>query len=96
MTKLFRRTSLAMLMAATVLSAPVSADTDGQPTTATLEADKPGAVYHKEVFTQFAEHLGEGIYGGLWVGKGSKIPNTNGFRNDVVSALKDLSVPVIR
>lgn len=96
MTKFFRRSSLAMLMAATVLSTPALADTDGQPTTATIEASKPGPVYHKEVFTQFAEHLGNGIYGGLWVGKNSKIPNTNGFRNDVVSALKDLSVPVIR
>jgi alpha-N-arabinofuranosidase len=91
-----RRATLSMLMAATALSAPAMADTDNQPTTATIQADKPGPVYHKEVFTQFAEHLGNGIYGGLWVGKGSRIPNTNGFRNDVVSALRDLSVPVIR
>lgn len=91
-----RRATLAMLMGATALSAPAMADTDNQPTTATIQADKPGPVYHKEVFTQFAEHLGNGIYGGLWVGKGSRIPNTNGFRNDVVSALRDLSVPVIR
>jgi alpha-N-arabinofuranosidase len=96
MLKTIRRTTMAMLMAATALSVPAVADTDGQPTTATIDAAKPGPVYHKEVFTQFAEHLGNGIYGGLWVGKGSKIPNTNGFRNDVVSALKDLSVPVIR
>lgn len=91
-----RRATLAVLMGATALSAPAMADTDNQPTTATIRADKPGPVYHKEVFTQFAEHLGNGIYGGLWVGKGSRIPNTNGFRNDVVSALRDLSVPVIR
>jgi alpha-N-arabinofuranosidase len=91
-----RRATLAMLMAATALSAPALADTDNRPTTATIQADQPGAVYHKEVFTQFAEHLGNGIYGGLWVGKGSRIPNTNGFRNDVIGALRDLSVPVIR
>ena len=72
------------------------ADTGDQGTSATLQADADGAVYHKEIFTQFAEHLGDGIYGGLWVGEDSAITNTNGFRNDVVGALKDLSVPVIR
>ena len=36
---------------------------------------------------QFAEHLGRGIYGGLWVGKESDIPNINGIRSDIVEAL---------
>ncbi|MBO9722926.1 MAG: alpha-N-arabinofuranosidase [Novosphingobium sp.] len=96
MLKALRLTTAAVLLSATALAGAAHADTDGQPTTATIDAAKPGPVYHKEVFTQFAEHLGTGIYGGLWVGKNSKIPNTNGFRNDVVSALKDLAVPVIR
>ena len=48
------------------------------------------------IFGQFAEHLGFGIYGGIWVGEDSKIPNTNGYRNDVVAALKRLEVPVVR
>ncbi|MBU0776594.1 MAG: alpha-N-arabinofuranosidase, partial [Alphaproteobacteria bacterium] len=43
-----------------------------------------------------AEHLGNGIYGGLWVGNDKTIPNTNGFRNDVIAALRNLSVPVVR
>lgn len=94
--KILRRTAVAVLLGASALAGPVLADTNGQPTTATIHADTPGPVYHKEIFTQFAEHLGNGIYGGLWVGKGSRIPNTNGFRNDVIGALRDLSVPVIR
>lgn len=49
-----------------------------------------------EIYGQFAEHLGSCIYGGLWVGEGSAIPNTNGYRNDVLQALKDLHVPVLR
>src|SRR3546814_13425369 len=73
-----------------------SADTDGRPTTATIHADRPGPVYDRRIFTQFAEHLGHGIYGGLWVGNDRSIPNTNGFRNDVVAALRNLSVPVTR
>ncbi|WP_239807107.1 alpha-N-arabinofuranosidase [Croceicoccus hydrothermalis] len=91
-----RRGGVAILMAATMLSNAAFADTNGQPTRAAIAADTPGPVYHKEMFTQFAEHLGNGIYGGLWVGPDSTIPNTNGFRNDVVGALRDLSVPVIR
>ncbi len=51
---------------------------------------------HKEIYGQFAEHLGTCIYGGLWVGPGSNIANTQGYRNDVLNALKDLQVPVLR
>lgn len=51
---------------------------------------------HKEIYGQFAEHLGTCIYGGLWVGEHSPIPNTNGYRNDVFHALKELKVPVLR
>lgn len=40
--------------------------------------------------------MGTCIYGGLWVGEDSKIPNTQGYRNDVLQALKDLKVPVLR
>lgn len=45
---------------------------------------------------QFAEHLGRGIYGGLWVGKDSDIPNVNGIRSDIIEALKKINVPVLR
>jgi len=64
--------------------------------TATLRADQPGAVIQPEVYGQFAEHLGRGIYEGVWVGEDSKIPNTKGYRNDVVAALKQIHVPVVR
>lgn len=53
-------------------------------------------VISKNIYGQFAEHLGTCIYGGLWVGENSSIPNTNGYRNDVLQALKDLKVPVLR
>jgi len=96
MLKALRQATKLLLLGATALAGVAQADTGGKSTTATIYADTPGPVYNKDIFTQFAEHLGNGIYGGLWVGKDSKIPNTNGFRNDVVSALRDLSVPVIR
>jgi len=51
---------------------------------------------NKNIYGQFAEHLGRCIYEGLWVGVDSLIPNTNGLRNDVVLALKELKIPVLR
>lgn len=49
-----------------------------------------------EIYGQFAEHLGRCIYGGIWVGEESKIPNTKGYRNDVLEAFKALQIPVLR
>lgn len=48
------------------------------------------------VYGHFAEHLGRCIYEGFWVGEDSEIPNTRGIRNDVVSALRELKIPVLR
>ena len=61
-----------------------------------VDADRPGPVIDRHVYGQFAEHLGAGIYGGLWVGPDAKIPNVRGWRKDVVAALKALKVPVVR
>ena len=49
-----------------------------------------------EMHSHFAEHLGSCVYGGLWVGKGSRIPNVNGFRKAAVDYLKELGIPVLR
>jgi alpha-L-arabinofuranosidase len=65
-------------------------------TTITIQAGRPGATINKNVYGQFSEHLGSGIYGGIYVGENSPIPNTRGFRNDVIAALKELKVPMVR
>jgi len=57
-----------------------------------VDVSKPGAKIDRNLFGQFAEHLGHGVYEGIWVGPDSKIPNTRGIRNDVVAALKALKV----
>lgn len=51
---------------------------------------------NKDIYGHFAEHLGRCIYDGIFVGKDSKIPNVNGMRCDVVNALKDMGIPVLR
>jgi alpha-L-arabinofuranosidase len=61
-----------------------------------VDASKSGAKIDRNLFGQFAEHLGKGIYEGVWVGPDSPIPNTRGIRNDVVAALKALKVPNVR
>ena len=61
-----------------------------------MDVSKPGAKIDRNLFGQFAEHLGHGIYEGIWVGRDSKIPNTHGIRNDVVTALKAIKVPNVR
>ena len=63
---------------------------------AALKADENGGTISRYIYGQFSEHLGGGIYDGIWVGPDSKIPNVRGIRSDVVAALKDLHVPVVR
>ena len=58
--------------------------------------NKEGPQISKHIYGQFAEHLGRCIYEGVWVGKDSDIPNNKGIRLDVVEALKQINVPVIR
>ena len=84
-------------LAATVAAAPALAQT-AKPAQAalTIDAQKTGAVIPPEIYGHFAEHLGRMIYEGVWVGEDSPIPNTRGIRKDVVAALKNLNIPVIR
>lgn len=51
---------------------------------------------NKNIYGHFCEHLGRLVYDGIWVGKGSPIPNVNGVRKDVVDALKQIRVPIMR
>lgn len=64
--------------------------------TLTLHADQPGPVINRNIYGQFSEHLGHCIYGGIWVGPDSPIPNVRGIRSDVVAALRQIQVPVVR
>lgn len=85
----------AVFVAASIASVPASFAAEVK-VNGTLRVDQPGAQVSRQLFGQFAEHLGTGIYGGVWVGEESPIPNTHGYRNDVVAALKAIAVPNIR
>src|SRR6185312_5941783 len=91
------RIMLKLAMASVLgLAAPASAQERAAEVSVAIDLQHPGARIEPAVQGQFAEHLGRGIYEGIWVGPGSPIPNTNGYRNDVLAALRRLHVPVIR
>ncbi|MGJ3629665.1 hypothetical protein AB5I41_27680 [Sphingomonas sp. MMS24-JH45] len=87
----------AALMAGAVacVASPTFAQEQAAPSTL-LHLDRPGPTIAPEIYGQFAEHLGRGIYEGIWVGEKSSIPNTRGIRNDVVKALREVKVPAVR
>lgn len=62
----------------------------------TLDLTNAKTIIDKNIYGNFSEHLGHCIYGGVWVGENSSIPNTRGIRNDVVAALKKIKLPVLR
>jgi alpha-L-arabinofuranosidase len=84
--------AMALLAAARALAAPDPASV----VELRVDGTHPGPVIDRNIFGQFAEHLGSGIYGGIWVGKDSAIPNVRGIRSDVVAALRDLHVANVR
>jgi alpha-L-arabinofuranosidase len=49
----------------------------------------------RNIFGGFAEHLGRCIYGGIYE-PGSPLADKQGFRTDVIAALKRLGMPLIR
>lgn len=61
-----------------------------------INAKNTKSKINKELYGHFSEHLGRCIYEGIYVGESSPIPNENGMRKDVVEALKEIKVPVLR
>ncbi len=61
-----------------------------------INNESKGETIAPEIYGHFSEHLGRCIYEGIYVGEDSDIPNENGMRTDVVEALKEMRVPVLR
>ncbi|WP_245224714.1 alpha-N-arabinofuranosidase [Pseudozobellia sp. WGM2] len=85
---------LRMLFSFIILIASIQIN--AQENTITIHVDQAKDTISKHIYGHFAEHLGRGIYDGFFVGKDSKIPNTNGIRTDIIEALRELSIPVLR
>ena len=65
-------------------------------TSVAIKNDENAPVINRNIYGHFAEHLGRCIYGGLYVGEDSEIPNIDGVRTDLIEALKDLQIPILR
>ena len=87
---------LALTGVTLVMMRIVSSNTTAAEARLVIHADQPGAKIDRNIYGHFAEHLGRCIYEGFWVGEDSPISNTRGIRNDVVHALKQIRVPVLR
>ncbi|NLE23852.1 MAG: alpha-N-arabinofuranosidase [Clostridiaceae bacterium] len=61
-----------------------------------VKTDSSKHIIDKNIYGHFAEHLGRCIYDGIFVGKGSPIPNQDGMRTDIVEALRKIKIPVLR
>jgi len=64
--------------------------------TVTILGNEPVATIRPEIYSHFAEHLGRCIYDGMWVGPESPIPNIDGWRTDIVEALRKIKPAVLR
>lgn len=61
-----------------------------------LMQNKVNTQIHKEIYGQFAEHLGRCIYDGFWVDSNLNVPKQGRIRMDVVDALRKIKVPLLR
>ncbi|MGD0248915.1 MAG: alpha-N-arabinofuranosidase, partial [Candidatus Limnocylindrales bacterium] len=61
-----------------------------------LVHDQPIGTISPRLYGHFAEHLGRCCYGGMWAGPDSAVAAVDGFRKDVVEALRELGVPLLR
>ncbi len=99
LSKCFGAAALASLLAACSSTGVESGKADAADLGTSVVIDATGAdsvIINRNIYGHFSEHLGHCIYGGLWVGKDSKIPNVDGVRKDVIDALKKIRIPNLR
>lgn len=81
----------------TLIALVVFSITSAQENSLELLKTPEDIIINRDIYGHFAEHLGRLIYGGLYVGEdNTEIPNTNGVRNDIIEALKNLNIPNLR
>src|SRR5438477_7506445 len=57
---------------------------------------EPLGTISPNIYGHFCEHLGGLVYDGIWVGEGSKIPNVNGIRKELVDEMRKINPAVVR
>ena len=85
----------AVLSASQWLSSIGYAQINHRPARAVLQQSRYRAELDRRLLGSFLEHLGRAIYTGIYE-PGSPLADASGFRKDVLSAVKDLGVPIVR
>jgi alpha-L-arabinofuranosidase len=85
-----------LTLLASVLVMQVATAADNATAKLVIKVYQGTNIIHRNIYGHFAEHLGRCVYEGLWVGENSPITNTLGIRNDVMAALKQMKLPVLR
>ncbi|MBD0294681.1 MAG: alpha-N-arabinofuranosidase, partial [Flavisolibacter sp.] len=89
--KFFKRISLFALFCCLLQVAEVYA----QNARIKIDLDRTIGEVDKNIYGNFVEHLGRCVYGGIYE-PGSKLSDKNGFRKDVMTAVKDLRPTIVR
>lgn len=89
--------SLASVFALTLTAVSCSPDLpeDAFNASVTVNTEIPGTTYDPMIFGGFIEHFNRQIYGGVY-DPGSPLADKEGFRTDVIEALKELRITVVR
>ncbi len=95
-TGMFQRIVISLLLVCIAVASMVAAEEREMRNKLVVYADRGSETINKNIYGHFSEHLGHCIYDGFWVGEDSPIPNTRGIRNDVVEALRQIEIPVLR
>lgn len=82
--------------AALVLAQKRNAWANEMPARIDIFPDEPIGTISPNLYGQFIEHIGGVIYGGVWVGRDSKIPNEYGIRAELIKRLRQINVPIMR
>jgi alpha-N-arabinofuranosidase len=89
-------TATLLLLASSALT-PAGRGAQGDAVQARIKIDIDRAIgeVHPHLFGNFAEHLGRMIYGGIYE-EGSPLSDQDGYRKDVMEAVKGLGVSILR
>ncbi|GHU64457.1 alpha-N-arabinofuranosidase [Bacteroidia bacterium] len=92
----FKRINLTLVLASVAIVVPTQTIVS-QTSAARIKIDTERTVgeIDKKIYGNFVEHLGRCIYGGLYE-PGSSLSDKDGFREDVITATKELNVPIVR
>ena len=60
-----------------------------------VDTDRDAIAFDRMIFGEFLEHFHRQVYGGVFE-PGSPLSDNRGFRKDVIEALRELRVPIVR